>query len=110
VRAQIDSPATARRSNVPIEAATSQGIRSTGQTAASQHRRERQLDPEAGAATRRGVDVDAPAVPGDEGGDDGQAQSGPAHITATGRIGTVEALEDPGRLVGGHAGSLVRHC
>src|SRR5439155_27146304 len=70
---------------------------------------ERQVDTERRAAPRGGGHVHLPPVGGDDGGDDAQPQPGAAVMAGAGRVGPVEALEDPARLLGGEAGPVVGH-
>src|SRR5215217_5895767 len=63
--------------------------------------------PEAGAPAGDAVDLDGAAVDGDQGGHDRQAEPGAAAGGGAGRVGPVEALEDPLGLLGGEAGAVV---
>src|SRR5829696_2201901 len=63
--------------------------------------------PEAGAPAGDAVDLDGAAVDGGKGGHDRQAEPGAAAGGGAGRVGPVEALEDPLGLLGGEAGAVV---
>ena len=50
---------------------------------------------------------DGAAVSGDDGRDDGKAETRATVVPAPGRVDPVEALEHPGRILGRHAGPVV---
>src|SRR6266511_5169896 len=78
-------------------------VRSAGRRA----RVQRQQDPEPGSLPRLAAHLDGPPVGGDQRGDDRQAEPRAASGVRAGRIGPVEALEDPLGLLPGEPSTVV---